>query len=65
MQKFSASKKLGRSLLTLLAVMAMLTALLCIRFVYPLFFAPSLAALIGSLLVEPMFRPYIQEDAAA
>ena len=48
-----------------LGVLNMLTALLCIRFVYPLFFAPSLAALIGSLLVEPMFRPYIQEDAAA
>ena len=48
-----------------LGVLNMLTALLCIRFVYPLFFAPSLAALIGSLLVEPMFRPYLQEDAAA
>lgn len=39
---------------------------LCVRFVFPLFFLPSLAALIGSLLIEPMFRPYMnnEEDAA-
>ena len=40
--------------------------LLCARFVFPLFFLPSLAALIGSLLIEPMFRPFmpVEEDAA-
>lgn len=38
--------------------------LLCIRYVFPLFFLPSLAALLGSLLIEPMFKPYM-EDAAA
>ena len=40
--------------------------LLCARFVFPLFFLPSLAALIGSLFIEPMFRPYmpVEEDAA-
>ena len=40
--------------------------LLCVRFVFPLFFLPSLAALIGSLLIEPMFRPFmpVEEDAA-
>lgn len=38
---------------------------LCARFVFPLFFLPSLAALIGSLFVEPMFKPYMPvEDAA-
>lgn len=39
---------------------------LCVRFVVPLFFLPSLAALIGSLFIEPMFRPYLpeEEDAA-
>lgn len=38
---------------------------LCVRFVFPLFFLPSLAALIGSLLLEPMFKPYMKgEDAA-
>ena len=40
--------------------------LLCVRFVFPLFFLPSLAALIGSLFLEPMFRPFmpVEEDAA-
>ncbi len=33
--------------------------LLCLRFVFPLFFLPSLAALLGSLLLEPMFKPYM------
>ena len=38
---------------------------LCARFLFPLFFLPALAALIGSLFLEPMFRPYMnQEDAA-
>lgn len=32
---------------------------LCIRFVFPLFFVPALSALIGSFLIEPMFRPYM------
>ncbi len=33
--------------------------LLCIRYLYPLFFLPSLAALLGSLLIEPMFKPFL------
>ncbi len=33
--------------------------ILCLRFVFPLFFLPSLAALLGSLLLEPMFKPYM------
>lgn len=36
--------------------------LLCAAYILPLFFLPSLAALIGSLLIEPMFKPYM--DAA-
>lgn len=40
------------------------TIFLCVRYVVPLFFLPALAALIGSFLIEPMFRPYIPEDAA-
>lgn len=39
--------------------------LLCVRFLFPLFFLPALAALIGSLFIEPMFKPYMTEDAAA
>lgn len=39
--------------------------LLCVRFIFPLFFLPSLAALIGSLFIEPMFRPYMPAEDAA
>ena len=52
-----------------LGLLNTVTVLLCVRFVVPLFFLPSLAALIGSLFIEPMFRPYMpkeddEEDAA-
>lgn len=33
--------------------------LLCLRYVFPVFFLPALAALIGTLFLEPMFRPYM------
>ena len=32
---------------------------LCIRWIYPLFFLPALSALISTLLLEPMFKPYM------
>lgn len=35
---------------------------LCARFVFPLFFLPAVAALIDSLLVEPMFKPFMPES---
>ena len=41
--------------------------ILCVWLVVPLFFLPSLACLIGSLFIEPMFKPYLpdsSEDAA-
>lgn len=38
---------------------------LCVRLVIPLFFLPSLAALLGSFLIEPMFRPYMKDENAA
>lgn len=38
------------------------TAFLCIKLVIPLFFMPSLAALLSSFLIEPMFRPFMPED---
>lgn len=41
-----------------------LSILLCARFVFPLFFLPALAALISTLLLEPMFKPYMREDEA-
>ncbi len=49
-----------------LGIVNAVTVLLCVRFVVPLSFLPALAALIGSLFIEPMFRPYMpkEEDAA-
>ena len=36
--------------------------LLCAVYVIPLFFLPSLAALIGSLFIEPMFKPFMPTE---
>jgi len=33
---------------------------LCLRYIFPLFFLPALTALIESLLLEPMFRPFME-----
>jgi len=38
---------------------------LCAGFLLPLFFLPVLTALIGSLLIEPMFRPYMNPPETA
>lgn len=38
---------------------------LCLRFIFPLFFLPALSALIGSSLIEPMFKPYMNAEDAA
>ena len=35
---------------------------LCVRFILPLFFLPALAALLGSLFLEPMFKPYMPAE---
>ena len=60
---FLAMANLPRTLA--LGFLNAMTVMLCAVFVVPLFFLPSLAALIGSLLIEPMFKPYmISEDAA-
>ena len=47
-----------------LGLLNALCALLCARYVWPVFFLPSLAALLGSLLIEPMFKPFLPQDAA-
>ena len=49
----------------LLGVLNAACVFLCVRFVFPLFFLPSLTALIGSLLIEPMFRPFMKDEEAA
>ena len=41
-----------------------LSILLCARFIFPLFFLPALAALISTVFLEPMFKPYMGEDEA-
>lgn len=38
------------------------TVFLCIRYVLPAFFLPALAAMIGSFLIEPMFKPYMPQE---
>ena len=48
-----------------LGLLNAVTVFLCIRFVFPLFFLPALAALIGSLFIEPMFKPYMPDKEAA
>jgi hypothetical protein len=48
-----------------LGLLNAVTVFLCVRFVFPLFFLPSLAALLGSLFIEPMFRPFMPEEDAA
>ena len=52
-----------------LGILNAAAGLLCLRFVFPLFFLPALAALLGSLLIEPVFKPYMpekpEEEAAA
>ena len=48
-----------------LGLLNAVTVFLCIRFVFPLFFLPALAAMIGSLFIEPMFKPYMPNEEAA
>ena len=46
----------------LLGIVNTATILLCLLTIIPLFFLPAPAALIGSFLIEPMFRPYMPEE---
>lgn len=48
-----------------LGVLNGVTIFLCIWYVFPVFFLPALAALIGSLFIEPMFKPYMPVEEAA
>ena len=38
---------------------------LCLRFIFPIFFLPALLALIDSMLIEPMFKPYLTPTESA
>lgn len=39
-----------------------ISILLCVKFIFPLFFLPALASLLGTLCLEPMFKPYMGEE---
>ncbi len=45
-----------------LGVVNTASVVLCLLFVFPAFFLPSLAALLGSFLIEPIFAPYMPEE---
>lgn len=49
----------------LLGIINAAALFLCARLVAPLFFLPSLAALFGSFAIEPMFKPYMNDENAA
>lgn len=42
-----------------LGIVNTLSFYICLRWIFPLFFLPALAALIGSLFIEPIFKPYM------
>lgn len=45
-----------------LGLVNILGAWLCLRYIFPVFFLPALTALIGTLFLEPMFRPYLSRE---
>ena len=49
----------------ILGILNAAAGLLCAFYILPLFFLPSLAALISSLVIEPMFKPYLPSEDAA
>ena len=62
---FANSFRLGMAHLpgtVALGLLNMATIFLCARFVVPLFFLPALSTLVGTLFIEPMFRPYMPQE---
>lgn len=49
----------------LLGICYAAATLLCLWFVFPLFFLPALVTLISTLFVEPMFRPFLPKEENA
>lgn len=45
-----------------LGMLHTLAVLLCVKYIFPLFFLPGLYALLATLLIEPMFRPYMPKE---
>ena len=48
----------------LLGILNAMTVFFCAKYVFPLFFLPALSALLGSLLIEKMFKPFMPEAPA-
>jgi len=66
---FANTFRLGMANLPLtvgLGLLNTLTVFLCARYIFPLFFLPALSALLSTLFIEPMLKPYMpsEEDAA-
>ena len=67
-QLLSNTFRLGMANLPLTLGLAMVNAaviFLCIRYVVPVFFLPALGALLSTLFIEPMLRPYMPKEDAA
>lgn len=60
---FLAMANLPRTLI--LGILNAAAGLACAFYILPLFFLPSLVALISSVLIEPMFKPYMPSEDAA
>ena len=45
-----------------LGLLNAVSAWLCIRWIFPLLFLPAVSTLISTLLLEPMFRPYMTDN---
>ena len=42
-----------------LGILNAISAWLCLRWIFPLFFLPALASLLSTFLLEPMYKPYM------
>ena len=67
-QLFSNTVRLGLANLPLTMGLALVNAVvifLCVRYIVPLFFLPALGALLSTLFIEPMLKPYMPSEDAA
>lgn len=46
----------------MLGILSAVTIWLCVWYILPVFLMPCLSALLGTLFVEPMFRPFLPAD---
>ena len=67
-QLFSNTVRLGLANLPLTLGLALVNAVvifLCIRYIVTLFFLPALGALLSTLFIEPMLKPYMPSEDTA